>query len=178
PISDHADVLELKERGYGKSTRPADYLDGFGRWLKDNINLIPALVVVAQRPRELTRVQLKEIKLALDEAGYSEINLRIAWREWKNQDIAATIVGHIRNRALGSPLRPYADRVEHALQAILSSRNWSGPQRQWLQRIANQIKAETVVDREAFDHGVFAANGGFARLNKTFEGQLETVVTD
>jgi type I restriction enzyme, R subunit len=178
PISEHPDALELKERGYGKATRPTDYLDGFGRWLKDNMNFLPALVVVAQRPRELTRAQLKEIKLALDEAGYSEINLRIAWREWKNQDIAATIVGHIRNRALGSPLLPYAERVERALQAILSSHAWTAPQRQWLQRIANQIKAETVVDRDAFDHGVFASNGGFTRLNKTFEGQLETVVAD
>ncbi len=121
PISEHPDALELKERGYGKATRPTDYLDGFGRWLKENMNLVPALIVVAQRPRELTRAQLKEIKLALDEAGYSEINLRTAWREWKNQDIAATIVGYIRNRALGSPLLPYAERVEHALQAILSS---------------------------------------------------------
>ena len=178
PISEHPDALELKERGYGKATRPTDYLDGFGRWLKENMNLVPALIVVAQRPRELTRAQLKEIKMALDEAGYSEINLRTAWREWKNQDIAATIVGHIRNRAVGSPLLPYAERVEHALQAILTSRTWTAPQRQWLQRIANQIKAETVVDREAFEHGVFAANGGFLRLNKTFEGQLETVIAD
>jgi type I restriction enzyme R subunit len=178
PISEHPDALEIKERGYGNATRPADYLDSFSRWLQENMNLVPALVVVAQRPRELTRIQLKEIKIALDEAGYSEISLRTAWREWKNQDIAATIVGFIRNRALGSPLIPYAERVDHALQGILVSRNWSAPQRQWLQRIANQIKAETVVDRDALDHGVFAANGGFARLNKTFEGHLEAVVAD
>jgi type I restriction enzyme R subunit len=178
PISEHPDALEIKERGYGKSTRPEDYLDGFGRWLKQNMNLLPALVVIAQRPCDLTRAQLKEIKLALDEAGYSEINLRTAWREWKNQDIAATIIGFIRNRATGSPLLPYAQRVELALQGILFSRSWTAPQRQWLQRIANQIKAETVVDRVAFDQGVFAANGGFTRLNKTFDGQLEAVVTE
>ena len=64
------------------------------------------------------------------------------------------------------------------MQAILASRLWTAPQRQWLQRIANQIKAETVVDREALEHGVFAANGGFTRLNKTFEGQLEAVIAD
>lgn len=63
-------------------------------------------------------------------------------------------------------------------RAILASRNWTAPQPQWLQRIANQIKVETVVDRDAFDHGVFASNGGFTRLNKTFEGQLEAVVAD
>lgn len=178
PISEHPDTLELKERGYGKSNRPADYLDGFGRWLKDNINLIPALVVVTKRPRELTRAQLKQIKLALDAAGYTETNLRIAWREWKNEDIAANIIGFIRNRALGSPLLPYAERVDHALQSILAAQTWTTPQRQWLLKFANQIKADTVVDRDALDQGVFQNSGGFLRLNKIFDGHVQDILTD
>ena len=35
---------------------------------------------------------------------------------------------------------PYEQRVEKALQKILASRSWTTPQRQWLQRIANQSK--------------------------------------
>ena len=178
PISEHPDKMLLKERGYGKGARPADYLDAFGRWLKDNLNLFPALVVVTKRPRELTRAQLKEIKLALDAAGYSETALRTAWREWKNEDIAASIIGFIRHRALGSPLLPYAGRVDHALQSILASQTWTTPQRQWLQRIANQIKADTVVDREALDQGVFQSNGGFSRLNKIFDGHVQEILSD
>jgi type I restriction enzyme R subunit len=178
PISEHSDTLELKERGYGQFTRPADYLDGFGRWLKDNINLIPALVVVTKRPRELTRAQLKQIKLALDEAGYTETNLRTAWREWKNEDIAANIVGFIRNRALGAPLLPYTARVDHALQSILASQSWTSPQRQWLQKFANQIKADTIVDRDALDQGVFQNSGGYVRLNKIFDGHVSDILTD
>jgi type I restriction enzyme R subunit len=178
PISEHPDALHEKSRGYGTATRPADYLSGFSRWLEANRNKLPALLVVTQRPRELTRAQLKEIKLALDQAGYSETALRTAWREWKNVDIAATIVGFIRARALGEPLLPYAERVDHALQGILASRRWTSPQRQWLQRIANQIKADTVVDREALDHGIFQNNGGFPRLNKIFGGQVQSILTD
>jgi len=178
PISEHPDTLELKERGYGKFTRPADYLEGFGSWLKDNINLIPALVVVTKRPRELTRAQLKQIKLALDEAGYTETNLRTAWREWKNVDIAANIIGFIRNRALGSPLLPYGERVDHALQSILASQAWTSPQRQWLQKFANQIKADTIVDLDALEHGVFQNSGGFVRLNKIFDGHISDILTD
>jgi len=178
PISEHPDALEFKERGYGTSTRPEDYLDGFGRWLRDNINLIPALVVVTKRPRELSRAQLKQIKLALDEAGYSETSLRIAWREWKNEDIAASIVGFIRNRALGSPLQPYAERVDHALQSILASQPWTSPQRQWLSKFANQIKADTIVDRDALDQGVFQNSGGYLRLNKIFDGRVSDILAD
>lgn len=177
-ISEHPDHLLRVERGYGTATKPEDYLDGFGKWLRENMNKIPALLVAVKRPRDLTREQLKSIKLALDEAGFSEVALQIAWREWKNEDIAATIVGFIRQRAMGAPLKPYRERVDHAVLEILSSRAWTPPQRQWLQKIANQIREETVVDHEALDHGVFGASGGFARINKAFDGQLESVLGD
>jgi len=56
------------------------------------MNDIPALLVVTQRPRELTRQQLKELKLLLDQAGYTERHLQTAWRETTNQDIAASVI--------------------------------------------------------------------------------------
>jgi type I restriction enzyme R subunit len=46
-------------------------------------------------------------------------------------------------------------------------------QKQWLDRIADQLKLETVVDRAALDEGAFAAKGGFRRINREFEGKLE-----
>jgi type I restriction enzyme R subunit len=177
-ISEHPDDLLRVERGYGTSTKPEDYLEGFGKWLRENLNRIPALLIVTRRPRDLTREQLKSLKLALDEAGFSEVALQTAWREWKNEDIAATIVGFIRQRAMGAPLKPYRERVDHALQEILRSRCWTPPQRQWLAKIANQIREETVVDREALNHGVFGASGGFTRINKAFDGQLESILGD
>jgi type I restriction enzyme R subunit len=178
PISEHPDALELKEHGYGEGTKPQAYLDAFTAWLQANLNQLPALIVVTQRPRELTRADLKAVRLALDEAGYSEVALRIAWRDLRNQDIAASIVGFIRARALGTPLLPYAECVQHALQSILASRAWTSPQRQWLEKIANQIKTETIVDREALDHGLFQNSGGFPRLNKIFDGQVAEILTD
>src|SRR5207245_1600210 len=71
-ISTHADELRRVERGYGTGTRPADYLESFRAFVAANLDRIPALLVVTQRPRELTRQQLRELKLALDEAGFTE----------------------------------------------------------------------------------------------------------
>ena len=34
-----------------------------------------------------------------------------------------------------------------------------------------------MVDREAIDREPFAADGGFTRLNKVFDGELEAVLT-
>ena len=52
--------------------------------------------------------------LALDTAGFTETRLATAWRELTNQDIAASIIGFIRQAALGSPLQPYDQRVARA----------------------------------------------------------------
>jgi type I site-specific restriction endonuclease len=104
--------------------------DGFTVFVTnpDNLNAIAALKVVVQRPRDLTRADLRALRLALDEKGYSEAKLRRAWADAKNQDIAASIIGYVRQAALGGPLVPYADRVRAAMQEVLASRTWSDPQ--------------------------------------------------
>ncbi|MCP9841901.1 type I restriction-modification system endonuclease [Synechococcus sp. J7-Johnson] len=178
-LSEHDDTLRSIERGYGAATRPEDYLDGFSTYVRDPGNDLPALTTVLQRPWELTRKDLRELRLALDQRGYNEATLATAWRETTNQDMAASIMGYIRQAALGDPLVPYEQRVEKALQRILASRAWTTPQRQWLQRIANQTKAITIVDREALDDDALLfrrEGGGWPRLNKLFGGELEQVL--
>jgi type I restriction enzyme, R subunit len=78
---------------------------------------------------------------------------------------------------LGDPLVPYGNRVRVAMQRILAGRAWTDPQKRWLRRIGEQIEKEIVVDRDAMDHDPFAADGGFARLNRVFDGELEAVLT-
>ena len=175
-VSDHEDELIGLERGYGDAQKPEDYLAAFKAFIEDNKNALDALLVVTQRPRDLSRKQLRELKLKLDEAGYSELALRTAWSQVSNQDIAASIIGFIRQQALGSALVPYDQRVERALQQVMSSQAWTPPQKRWLQRIGKQLKVETIVDREALDRGEFRAQGGFQRMNKVFGGKLEQVL--
>jgi type I restriction enzyme R subunit len=64
------------------------------------------------------------------------------------------------------------------MQTILASRSWSEPQRQWLERIGKQLEQEVVVDREALDSGQFQARGGYQRLNRIFQGQLDDILHD
>jgi type I restriction enzyme R subunit len=178
-VSSHPDHLLGTERGYGKAQRPEDYLKEFAAFIRSHRDEIPALVTVLTRPRELTRKQLRELALELDKAGFSETNLATAWREMTNQDIAARIVGYIRQAAIGDALVPYEERVDHALRAMVASRSWTAPQRQWLQKIAAQTKANLIVDRAALDDPdlVFKREGGgFARLDRIFGGELQQVL--
>lgn len=176
PISPHPDHIVDVSRGYGKAKRPEDFLDSFAAFVRDNQNTIAALKLVVQRPRDLTRADLRELRLALDRNGYSEANLRRAWMEAKNEEIAASIIGFVRQAALGDPLVPYAERVKAAMNRIMKSRQWTDPQKRWLARIGEQVEKEIVVDRQAFDGDPFAKDGGFNRLNKVFGGELENIV--
>ena len=63
PISHHPDQVVSVTRGYGKAQKPADFLDSFTAFVKGNINKIAALNVVLQRPRDLTRAELKAFDL-------------------------------------------------------------------------------------------------------------------
>ncbi|HAA57589.1 MAG TPA: type I restriction-modification system endonuclease [Myxococcales bacterium] len=178
-VSNKEDSLRDVRVGFGDAERPEDYLEGFNNYLQENMNDIPALITVLQRPRELTRKQLKELKMRLDEAGYSERKLRAAWNEMTNQDIAASIIGFIRQQALKEDLIPYERRVEAAIEHILNSQQWTPPQRKWLERIGKQIHANTIVDRTTLDMGEFRKQaGGFDRLNKVFHGRLDEILAD
>jgi len=177
-ISHHEDALIEVTRGYAGGKRPEDFIEGFAAFLRDNLNKIPALAVIVQRPRELTRAQLREVLHALDAAGYNEASLRAAHRDLTNEDIAAKIVGFIRQQALGSPLEPYELRVDRALRTILARRPWTAIQRKWIERIAKQLKLETIVDRDALEQGAFKTEGGFNRIDKLFDGKLEQLLGD
>ncbi|MCK6410863.1 MAG: hypothetical protein L6Q55_00365 [Azonexus sp.] len=182
-VSDHPDRVDRIERGYGQAHKPEEYLREFSDYLKRHSNEIPALLTVLTRPRDLTRAQLRELALALDAAGFSETRLATAWRELTNQDIAARIVGYIRQAAIGDPLLPYSERVDHALQQLLAhppgGSPWTTPQREWLKRIAAQTKANVLVDCAALDDPdlIFKREGGgFSRLDKIFNGQLQPIL--
>ena len=86
---------------------------------------------------------------------------------------------YIRQAAIGDAIIPYSERVDHALQKLLSGKAWTAPQRDWLKRIATQTKANQLVDREALDDPdlVFKREGGgFIRLDKIFNGELQSVL--
>jgi type I restriction enzyme R subunit len=174
-LSDHHDVLEVREQSYGKYEKPADYLDSFAQFVKEQINQSAALSVVVNKPRDLTRQQLREIRIMLDGAGYSEASLRSAWRNNTNQDIAASIIGHIRQAALGEALLSFEQRVQNAMQQIYSQHSWTPAQRNWLDRLSKQLTHEVIIDREAISV-IPAFSGGAKQLDKALGQKLDMVL--
>ncbi len=174
-LAGHRDELKAREQSYGHYAKPADYLQSFSEFIRNQLNQSAALSVVVNRPKQLSREQLREVRLLLDEHGYSEARLHSAWRDATNQDIAASIIGYIRQAALGEALQPFEQRVAAAMQRIYSLTSWTPVQRKWLDRLAKQLVHEVVIDQPAINR-IFAADGGAKRLDSLLDRQLDKVI--
>ena len=174
-VSQHQDQLLSVEPGYGNAD---DYLVSFTQWVKSHANTIPAIKAVLTRPRELTRSALKELAVRLQIEGFDERALADAWKRKTNRDIAASILGFVRQAALGDALVPFDQRVDDALAAIRSRHQLTPIQAQWLDKLGKQLKANVVLDRETIDEGALSAQGGFRRIDRDFEGRLTDVLAE
>ncbi|MDB5692617.1 MAG: Type restriction-modification system, restriction subunit [Alphaproteobacteria bacterium] len=177
-ISDHEDELVSVEDDFGGRASPADYIESFEAYVRKNMNAVPAMIAATQRPRELTRKELKALAVLLDGKGFSEAALRRAYGSARNADIAAHIIGFVRQAALGDPLVPYEARVENGVQRILASRSWTAKQKQWLTRIGRALKAQPVGDPELLSDPLFAQAGGYEMVDREFDSGLGDVLKD
>jgi type I restriction enzyme R subunit len=177
-ISEHDDELKSHTRGYGQGKTPQDYLDEFNEFINNNMNIIAALKVVCTRPHELTRESLKALKLELDRHHFTEQQLNTAWRELKNEDIAADIISYIRRFALGSALISREERIKRAVDKLRKNHDFKKMELDWLVLIEKTLLSETVIDREIFDTGAFKTQGGFTRADKIFSGKLEDYIRE
>jgi type I restriction enzyme, R subunit len=175
-VSEHEDEYITTERGYGKGTKPEDYLLHFEQFIKENLTRIAALNIICTRPKSLTRKELRDLLIELDQQGYNERWLKSAWKDAKNEDIAADIISFIRTLAIGETLISHEQRIKNAVDTVRNRGNWNTTQQKWLDRIELQLLAETVLQPEDFDKSPFSDAGGFKRLDNIFEHQLGQII--
>lgn len=175
---DREDKLTEHKRDYINGKRPEDYIESFKEFIDDNINKIAALKTVCTKPKDLTRAELKELKLILDENQFNESLLNSAWKNLKNEDIAADIISFIRQQALGSPLVSHERRIKNAVAKIKLKHDFNKMQLDWLDRIEKSLLEETVLDKQILNSGAFRINGGFNAIDKRFGGKLQDIIDE
>lgn len=176
--SSHEDFIKEVTRGYGNAQKPEDYIEGFRKFILENTNTIAAINVICNKPQELDRKSLKELKLLLDEQGFNEIALNTAWKSAKNTDVAADIIAYIRTLSMGVDLITPQERVKNAVTKIKSRREWNVHQLKWIDRFEKQLLAETILTKKDLDLKPFLDEGGFAKINKIFNNELESLITE
>ena len=175
-VSEHGDESRGIERGYGNSQKPEDYILSFQQFVKENINKMAALQVICTRPQELDRKSLKELRLELDRLGFNSRTLNTAWKATRNVEIAADIISFIRTMALGDVLVSHEDRIRRAVEKLRAMKSWNKIQQKWIDRFENQLLSENILQHDDLNLAPFNENGGFNRLNKVFEDQLDQLI--
>ena len=169
------EVVSVKSL-YGDYDTPQDFLKAFDNLVNRSPNAQPALQAVINRPRDLTRKGLVELQEWFDRQHFEESSLRSAWKETRNEDIAARLIGHIRRAAVGNALKSFDERVDHALERIKDENDWSDEQISWLDRLAQALKEKVVLDDDVFKTGNFHRRGGKPMLQRTFDDNLDSVL--
>lgn len=178
-ISDKEDTLISHERGYGKGSRPEDYLDAFADYVKNNMNEIAALKLVCTRPKELTRDSLKSLRLTLDREGFTTQQLNTAISELTNEEIVADMISLIRRYAIGSTLLSHEARIRRAVDKLKKAHTFSKLELSWISRMEKYLMEESVLNISVFDEdGRFKSQGGFSKINKVFQNKLENIVME
>lgn len=180
-ISNEPDEVIATMRGYGQGNKePEDYINSFNKFVQENVNTIPALQVVATRPKDLTFDELKDIKLKLEQNGFKENDLQTAWKSAKHVQTTADIISFIRQAAAGSDLIDHDVRIHNAMQKVYGMADWNIMQQKWLKRIENQLLSSTVLGPDAehaFDGNFyFKSQGGYKRIKKIFPEYADQII--
>lgn len=178
-VSDAEDVLTEHSRGYGNAEKPEDYLNAFSRYIQSNRNEIAALNIICTRPKDLTRKDLKDLRLTLDREGFTTQQLNTALYELTNEEIMADIISLIRRYAIGSTLISHEARIHRAVEKLRKKHNFSKQEQSWISRIEKYLLGESVMNIKVFDEDSrFASYGGFKKINKVFQNNLESIVLE
>jgi len=177
-IDHHEDVLLEHSRGFGEGQKPEDYLESFGQFIRTHRNEMEALQIVCTRPSNLTREALKGLRLELEQHQFTEKQLNSAWKEMKNEDIAADIIAFIRQQTLGSPLISHEERVKRAFARVRREHSFNKIQSDWLNRIEKTMLQEPVLEPALLNEGAYRTAGGFNIIDRQFGGGLREVLDE
>lgn len=176
--SDKEDTLLATTRGYGKTDRPEDYLESFATFVNENKDKIEAIRIACTKPSDMTRAQLRELKLIFDKESFSETNLNKAMSTLKNEEIVAGIISYIRQAVLKTPVMNHEDRVKTAFAKLTAAHKFSKMQLDMLDKIKTYMLHESILNRETFEAPAFKIDGGFARFDKKFDGKLVDLIRE
>ena len=176
--SEHQDILEDVHHAYDKNLKPKDYIESFADFVKTQRNEIAALNLICTKPASLTRKDLKELRLVLNQNGFSNLQLNTAYKDVKNEDIVADIIAHIRTAALGSSLIAHEERIRKGVESLREAHEWNPIQHRWINRIEEQLLQESIITIEDLDKPPFSNDGGFRRIDKAFKGQTKEVIEE
>lgn len=180
-VADYVTSEWLIKGGVGREYKPADYIQEFSKFVRENEDKVEALRILLARPDAWGTRPLRELRTSLLTAPqrFTEENLRRAF-EATSHKAMADIISMVKKAAKeSSPLFTAEERVQQAIDRISLGRHFSDEQVRWLDYIRQHLIANLSIDREDFDTvPVLSSQGGWGRANRVFDGRLPDIVAD
>ena len=145
-----------------------------------NLNEIAALNIVCTRPKDLTRADLKSLRINLDVAGFTLPKLNTAVSQMTNAEMTADIISLIRRYTIGAPLVNHNEKIKIAVDKLKAAHNFTAQELNWINRIERYLLNESLINVAVFDEfgTAFKNAGGFKRINKAFSGNLANIIDE
>ncbi|HOO47182.1 MAG TPA: type I restriction-modification enzyme R subunit C-terminal domain-containing protein, partial [Deltaproteobacteria bacterium] len=170
---------EIMIKAGSEYQKPADYLESFSRFVRDNPEHIEAIQVLLERPKEWKTDVLKELQQKLASNNFPENNLRMAHNLVYNKALA-DIISMVKHAARDEePIYTSEERVDRAMESITAGKAFTDDQHKWLGYIREHLVRTLTVEMQDFDlFPVFADRGGKSRANKVFNNELEALIAE
>ena len=162
----------------GQYQNPADYLDAFSEFVRENTAQIEALQILMNRPNAWSPEVLTQLRQELVRHQYREEELQKACERVHAK--LADIISIVR-RAIeaDTPLYTAEERVERALDAVMADKTFTGEQVKWLGYIRQHLIQNLSLDMEDLENApIFSNKGGRRKAEKVFQDQLELLLDE
>lgn len=166
--------------GAGKAYKPADYLELFAQFVKENADQIEAIRILLAKPRGWGTAALAELrdKLTAAPGQFTVEKLQSAHQTRYNKALV-DIISMVKHAAKESePLLTAAERVGKAFDRFSAGKTFTPPQQAWLDRIRTHLVVSLTIEKDDFDAiPVLADPGGWGAANKAFGGALADLIS-
>lgn len=174
--------------------RAQEKVRSFREWIRENRDEIAALQAVwaGARPVRVTLKELRQLKEAIERPPVAASPAQL-WRAFAAVESARVrgtggktlpdLVELVRHAiAPETELAPYAEGVRERYRRWLEERDadssFSAEQREWLDRMAEQIATNLSIEAEDFGLGWFAQQGSLGRAHALFGSNLRPLMAE
>lgn len=176
---DHVSSAWLVRDAAGKEYKPEDYLEAFGRFVRDNPSKVHAIKILLNRPKDWNTEALNELKSKLTAAPerFTVDALEKAHR-LRYDKALVDIISMVKHAAKAEePLLTADERVTRAFDRLTKGQTFTPRQGDWLTRIREHLIANLSIDEDDFENVPVLQNaGGWGNANKTFNGKLSSLL--
>lgn len=167
-------VFESQER----YLKPAEYLEAFGNFVKENQYKIEAMKILLEKPKEWRTDVLRELRNELLKNHFPETSLTRAAQVVYNKHLP-DIISLIKHAAQNEPVLDVNERIDNAINKLFADKKLTIEQLVWIQYIKEHLIQNLTLDKEDFEYSpILERHGGWGKFKKLFLDNADKIIED